>query len=219
MYYRHFKDFWHFSRRYRLFLRVSSLSHDLLDKKHPVSEQARDALERLNRERIACQQKIAALNLPSFARCYDCKGACCRKPSEHYFTAIDYWLRRHSPNEVMEYAGEGPLPLHRYYRTRFNSAWKRLLPSSTEQRTARPQEGRCSHLGDHGCRLPYAERPLKCLLYACPGLKRSLDDPTRRAYVEAIKELQQISISTFNVLKLEAGVPPYYGIPSLLLTL
>jgi Fe-S-cluster containining protein len=218
--YRDLEDFWDFSRRYRLFQRISSLSHELLDKDHTVSERSRDALERLNRERIACQQKIAGLDLPSFARCADCKGACCRKPSEHYFTAIDYWLRRHTPHEVQGYAGGGAVPLHCYFRDRIGTACKRLLPPSAQDPPPPPpQDCRCSHLGDHGCRLPHAERPLKCLIYACPDLKRSLDHPTRRAYIKEIKELQQIAISTFNVLKHEAGVPSSYGIPSLLLTL
>lgn len=218
--YRDLEDFWHLSRSYRLFQRISSLSHDLLDKDHTVSERTRDALEKLNRERIACQQRIAVLDLPSFARCGDCQGACCREPSEHYFTAIDYWLRRHTPHEVRRYAAEGAVPLHLYYRERIGSACKRLLPRSTQEQPApRPPGSRCSHLGDHGCLLPHAERPLKCLIYACPALKKSLDEPTREAYIKAIKELRKISVSTFNVLKVEAGARPYYGIPSLLLTL
>lgn len=217
--YREFQDFWHFSRRYRVYQRISSLSHDLLEPEHTLSEQARDALERLNRQRIGCQQRIAALNLPSFARCGDCQGACCREESEHYFTALDYWLRRGTPHHVERFAGKKPLALHHYFGQRLFAGWQRLTGPSSPPVAPQHRGTGCAYLTEHGCRLPYAERPLKCLLYACQGLKSSLDEPTRQTYIKTTKELQQISRDTFNVLKQEAGRPPYYGAASLLFTL
>jgi Fe-S-cluster containining protein len=218
--YRELEDFWHFSRRYRLYQTISGLSHDLLDREHPLSEPAREALERLNGKRIACQQKIAALNLPSFARCGDCQGACCREPSEHYFTALDYWLRRGTPHYVETFAGQKPLALHRFVGLRLIAGWQRLTaPSPPPVAQVQRRGTACSHLGEHGCRLSYPERPLKCLIFACQGLKSSLDASTRETYIQAIKELQQISRETFDVLKQEAGRPPYYGAASILFTL
>ncbi|WP_224961491.1 hypothetical protein [Geomonas subterranea] len=218
--YRNLQDFWHFSRPYRLFQRVSSLSHHLLDKDHELSQRARESLDRLNRDRIACQTRIAALNLPGLARCFDCRGACCHEPSERYFTVIDYWLRRHTPDEVQRYAPRSAPPLHLYYGARLASALLRKPTAAPVPPTPdEPQLSRCSHLGDRGCLLSAAQRPLKCLFYACPGMRKALDEPTRRAYIDEVRELQRISITTFDVLKLEAGVPSHYGAVSLLLTL
>ncbi|MBU5614220.1 hypothetical protein [Geomonas azotofigens] len=217
--YRDLEDFWHFSRRYRIFQRVSSLSHPLLERDHELSERAREALDRLNRDRIACQGRIVALNLPGFARCFDCRGACCREPSERYFTAIDYWLRRHTPHEVRDFATRSAPPLHRYYGARLASAWRLATARPSPPAPASATDSRCGHLGERGCLLPAEQRPLKCLFYACSGMRKALDEPTRRAYIEGVKDLQRISILTFDVLKLEAGVPSHYGAASLLLTL
>ncbi|MBJ6799463.1 hypothetical protein [Geomonas propionica] len=216
---RDLRDFLHFSRPYRLFQRVASLSHDLLDQDHDLSPQAREALEKLNRDRVACQLGIAALDLPSYARCDRCQGACCRESAENYFTAIDYWLRRHTDSRVSGYAGQAAPPLAAYLCMRLGAAWRRFEPERTIVPAARPPAAHCAHLGPRGCLLPHAERPLKCLIYACSGLKGSLDEQARSRYVAAIHELQQVSIGTFNVLKREAGLPPHYGLASLFFTL
>lgn len=218
---RNIQDFWHFSRRYRQFQMVSSLTADLLDRDHEVSEQARQALARLNEQRVACHAKIARLNLPSFANCGVCRGACCREPSDHYFTAIDFWLRKYTPGQVKGYRVIQAKPLHHYFQGRIRSALTRLHPGLSHKRegsAALEPDTRCAHLGENGCRLPHAERPVKCLIYACPGLKRSMDEATRLVYLEAVRELQQISVETFQVLKIEAGLPRYYGLTSLLFT-
>ncbi|QWV97997.1 hypothetical protein KP005_01495 [Geomonas nitrogeniifigens] len=217
--FRDLQDFWHFSRPYRLFQRVAGLSHDLLDRDHDLSPPARKALEQLNRKRVACQLRIAALDLPSYARCDRCQGACCREPAERYFTAIDYWLRCHTGSRVAAYAGQGAPPLAAYLRIRLGAAWRRLAPAPPGEPAAQTPAIRCAHLGPRGCLLPHAERPLRCLIYACVELKSSLDEQARKRYIAAIKELQQISIGTFNVLKQEAGLPSHYGIASLLFTL
>ncbi|GFO62923.1 hypothetical protein M1B72_19010 [Geomonas paludis] len=216
---RDLQDFWHFSRPYRLFQRVASLSHDLLDLDHNLSPQARQALERLNRDRVASHLAIAALELPSYARCDRCQGACCREPADNYFTAIDYWLRRHTDSRVVGYAVRPPVPLAGYLTMRLGAAWHRLQPGRPGVPAAKPSGDRCVHLGPRGCLLPHVERPLKCLIYACDGLKRSLDEQARSRYVAAIKELQKISIGTFEVLKQEAGRPAHYGVASLFFTL
>ncbi|QWV93981.1 hypothetical protein KP004_01960 [Geomonas oryzisoli] len=216
--YRDLQDFLHFSRPYRLFQRVAGLSHDLLDPDHDLSQQARTALERLNRDRVACQLAIAALELPTFARCDRCQGACCREPAERYYTAIDYWLRRDTGCKIAAYAGQPAPPLAGYLRTRLAAAWRRLDPHHGAPAAPAPAD-RCAHLGSRGCLLPHGERPLKCLIYACSGLKRSLRGDTRTRYIATIKQLQHISIATFNVLKQEAGLPPHYGLASLIFTL
>ncbi|MBJ6752829.1 hypothetical protein [Geomonas anaerohicana] len=216
---RDLQNFWHFSRPYRLFQRVASLSHDLLDQDHELSSTAREALERLNRDRVACQLAIAALDLPSYARCDRCQGACCREPAEHYFTAIDYWLRHHTASKVAGYASRPIVPLAVCLKIRLRAAWRRLGSGYPGEPVAKPSPGRCTHLGAHGCLLPHVERPLKCLIYACAGLKNSLDEQARGRYVAEIKELQKISIGTFEVLKQEAGRPRHYGVASLFFTL
>ncbi|WP_224984621.1 hypothetical protein [Geomonas agri] len=216
---RDFQNFWHFSRPYRMFQRVASLSHDLLNQDHELSPPAREALEQLNRDRVATQLAIASLNLPSYARCDRCQGGCCREPAENYFTAIDYWLRRHTGCSVTGYASQPAPPLAEYLRMRLGAACRRLEPGHPSERTARPPAARCAHLGPRGCLLPHVERPLKCLIYACEGLKSSLDEQARNRYIAAIKELQQVSIGTFNVLKQEAGRPPHYGLASIFFTL
>ena len=168
------KDFWHFSRRYRQFQRVSSLTQGLLDQDHEVSEETRKELDRLNRDRITWHNKIAQLDLPSLADCGTCNGACCQKPSEHYFTAIDYWLRRYTPHELHGFALQRVRPLHDYYRIRIKKVWPRVAPATGKEGAPPPTDGTgCSHLGEAGCQLPHVERPLKCVIYACPGLKRS----------------------------------------------
>ena len=219
--FRDLQDFWHFSRRYKQFKRVSSLSLGLLDKDHQISEEAQNALKKLNSDRIACHNKIAGLDLPSAANCGICNGACCNEPSNHYFTAIDFWLRKSPPDKVHTFAQDPPKPLRHYYKIGIKSAWDRVTLSPKMERAAQtgPPETRCAHHGANGCQLPHVERPVKCLIYACPGMKKSMNEATRLTYMEAVKELHQISLQTFNVLKVEAGLPPYYGLASLMLTL
>lgn len=211
-------DFWHFSRRYRQFQRISALTQGIMDKDHEVSEPTRGALQKLNGNRIKCQERIAGLDLPSFAGCRSCQGACCGEPAEHYFTAIDFWLRKYSQKQVAAFSEQPLQPLPAYYRLRIESALGLGKPRTTAQGSHSRQGSRCAHLGERGCLLPHAERPLQCLIYACPSLKQSLDQATRLAYLESVRELVGISLATFNALKCEAGFPPYYGLASLLLT-
>jgi Fe-S-cluster containining protein len=213
-------DFWHFSRRYRQFQRISALTQGILDRDHEVSGPTRKALQRLNANRISCHERIARLDLPSFAGCQSCRGACCGEPAEHYFTAVDFWLRKYSHKQVTAFSEQPLQPIPAYYRLRIESALAGLKkPATAAQASHLRKGGSCAHLGERGCLLPHAERPLKCLIYACPSLKESLDQETRRAYIESVRELLGISLATFNALKCEAGLPPYYGLASLLLTL
>lgn len=211
---RHLGDLWHFSRKYRQFQRLSALVLGLLGAERELSQQGREALARLDRERIVCQERIASLNLPAIARCADCAAGCCGEPADHYFTAIDYWLRKYTDNGVRGFSQEPFTPLPKYYRFRISEAVKRGRgPKRTTGR------GPCAHLGAAGCSLSHAERPLKCLIYACPGLKRSLYGSTRETYIEEVGKLHRISLEAFNILKEEAGLPPSYGLASIRLTL
>lgn len=214
-----FQDFWHFSRRYRQFQRISNLSATLFDHGFEASQPTREALVQLNDRRIACQAGIAELNLPHFAGCGACNGACCREPTDHYYTAIDFWLRRYTPSRVDRFRAVRPLPLHQYYSARLSSALKALtgVPRPAAA-AAHGAQSCCDHLSERGCRLPHEERPVRCLIYACTGMKRSLDPKTRLSYIEAVKDLQAISLETFAILKKEAGLPRHYGRASIFLT-
>jgi len=217
---RDLKDFWHFSRKYQQFQRLSSLTLELLDRERELSEQGRAVLVQLDRERARCQERIAALNLPSIAKCNSCATGCCREPAEHYFTVIDFWLRKYTDHKVSTFSQAPFKPLHQYYRSRLAAALRpRSLDETDMADEAVGKRAPCAHLGATGCTLPYAERPLKCLIYACPELKRSLDEATRARYIEAVGELHRISLEAFNVLKVEAGFPPFYGLASIQLTL
>ncbi len=214
------QDYWCFSRRCVQFDKVSNLSLGLLDKEYEVSEDARNTLRQLNRDRIACQIKIGNLNLSSFAQCDICNGKCCDKSSDYYFTPIDFWLTKYSSFDVQSYLDDSKKPLQFYFKNRFKPLWVRVNPLVKIENHVKinvPKKG-CSHLGDDGCKLPYFNRPIKCVIYACPRLKQSMSDVTRVAYIKAIKDLYSISVETFNVIKAEAGFPSYYGRMSLILT-
>lgn len=216
-----FQDYWYFSRKYLQFERVSNLCGGLLGKNDEVSEEARTALRLFDKDRIACQNKIGELDLPSYARCDVCAGECCDKSSEQYFSPIDFWLAKYTSDHAPNYAEQPVKPLHHYFKARVASLPRRLYPSvkiKNEPPLDMPME-KCFHLGERGCKLPHVERPIKCLIYTCPRLKKSMDHGTRLAYREAIKTLYLISLKTFNVLKVEAGLPRYYGIASIFFTL
>lgn len=213
-------DFWYFSRIYTQFEKVSNFSIRLLDKKDEVSEETQVALKRLYKKMIVYKIKIGKLNLQLFADCKNCNTGCCNELSDRYFTPIDFWLSKYGSCNEYDYADRQIKKFHDYFKIRFASLW-RCADSLVKFNKPAPlniPSGKCCHLGKNGCSLPHHERPIKCLIYACPRLKKSLSYATRLAYKEAIKDLYVISLQTFNVLKAEAGLPSYYGYVTLYFT-
>lgn len=210
-------DFWHFSRKYMQFLILANMSMGLLHKEHELSEVAREHLTQLCRDKVRCQARIGALQLPLLAECHNCRQGCCNNSSEYYFTPIDFWLARHGSSNVHPFGLHPAKPLHHFLKMRLKSLAPRraiFWSGGTTGGTGSP----CRHLGEGGCMLPHAERPIKCHMYACSRLKRSMDQETRDAYKETVRELFGISVRTFNILKAEAKLPSHYGMLSLYLS-
>lgn len=217
-----FGDYWHFSRKYNQFLRVASLSVPLASQETRISEETRAILAELNEQKERCHARIGELNLPSLAACESCSKGCCNNSSPYYFTPIDFWLSKYgSSSDAPDFGRVAPEPLHRYFHARVKSMSRRLVPQGSLDHPPEPgaeQPEKCRYLGEDGCHLPHEERPIKCVLYACPRLKESMDEATRAAYREAIGDLLDISLKAFNVMKAEAGLPPHYGLASIFLT-
>lgn len=204
-----FRDYWDFSRKYDQYIRASSLVHGMLDPEDELSEKAQHALRKLDKQRAAYQETIGGLNLQSLG-CQTCKGRCCDKQPERYFTAIDYWLAKYGERQTHPFDAPIPFRLRYYLLSPLRYVVDKFSP---ERATGKKQasEEKCALLGEEGCMLPYSDRPMKCVVYACEPMRAAIDDATRAAYTEAIQGLRDIALKTFQILKDEAHSPAHYG--------
>lgn len=215
------QNYWYFSKRYSQVEIVSSLINSMMQDERSLSLPAQMALRSLNEKRALCQSRIGQLNLSGLADCRACQGRCCDSPSDEYFSPIDYWLRKYVDSHECFYSPRMIETPGYYVRRRLElfarvlgSIPARILGRSSKkgfpvaairyQRSAKLRSG-CQFLDQSGCSLPYADRPIRCVIYACPRMKRGLKQPARSQYSREIDELYHISIATFRILRGEEG--------------
>lgn len=213
-------DYLHFSRRAAQFDHLSAMIHHLLDRERALSDSSMARIERLNYRRIEVHKKLGELNGRVTHICRECNEhdvGCCKRSAEHYFSAIDYWLRRCSPNPVADYAGHPPPSCSYFAKRRVLQIKSKVM----KDRDAKSMDGgeRCVHLGANGCKLHIHDRPAKCLIATCPKFRRAMDNQTKREYRRLIREMYRLSLEVFDLMKSEARLPRSYGRTSLFFTI
>ena len=89
-----FKTYFQYSRRRAQFDTLFALSQNLLNEDRVLSGNSKKTINLLNNHRINSQNLLGQLFLRVSSVCKECKGECCQKPFEKYFTAVDFWLRK-----------------------------------------------------------------------------------------------------------------------------
>jgi len=219
-------SYWYFSRRYSQYEVLSSLIDSSIHENSSLSLRAQKALIELDKNRADCQSRIGELKLSSVADCQSCKGRCCDRPSDEYFSAVDFWLGKYVDGRECVYSSEATRKPGYYVRQRlqhivhearnkagrvFRRSRRNAFPIAAirYQRATRRSPG-CQFLGENGCTLSYAERPIRCVIYACPRMQRGLQQPVKTQYMREIGELYRISNSTFQILRAEKGRPKWW---------
>lgn len=195
----------------------------MVEDERTLSSQAQTTLIELNEKRADCQSRIGQLNLSGVTDCQACGGRCCDSPSDEYFSPVDYWLRKYvdghqctySPRAIRKPACYAMQRLKHIARETRNIAAqifrrrpnKRFPIAAVRYLRAAKQRPGCQFLDQNGCTLPYSDRPIRCVIYACPRMKRGLTPPVRSQYAREIGELYRISIATFHILRNEADRP------------
>lgn len=206
---------WCFSRKYAQFTKLFDMNQSILNYDHILSDKAQKKIEILNTSRIEIQNMIEHLGLPSLSVCDKCNGGCCQGSIGHYFTSLDFWLRKHSADKIVKPNLSEPKEWYYYIHKRLKQLTSRIFPS----RKVSASKTGCYYLGPDGCKLKYADRPIKCVVSTCPRLRAAMDKQTRIKYSKLIKELFLLSCNAFDILKKEAGLPKRHGRLSLMLTL
>lgn len=213
-------DYLHFSRRAAQFDHLSGLIQSLLDKESPLSEATAARIDRLNRRRIELHKKIGDLNERLAHVCRECNEidvGCCKRSAEYYFTAVDFWLRRFSPNPVVEYAILPPPSCAHFVKRRVTQIRAKVLKDRDAKKTDSGK--RCHHLSDTGCKLHVHDRPAKCLIATCTRFRRAMDPYTKLEYRRSVREMYRLSLEVFDLLVAEARLPRSYGRTALFFTI
>ncbi len=210
-------EYWYFSRRNAQFDKLFYLSQNLLSREHLLSNDAQRIIKQLNERRVNIQKMIGRYNLSLSSVCEECDGKCCKDSIEYYFTAIDYWLRKFTSNPIINFSLSLTKPwFHSIIRIIKNLSLRILRIYPREKDPGLKKD--CDCLGNHGCKLSFADRPIKCLVWTCYKLKQAMGEQTKIEYGRLINELYFVSCDTFDILKKEAGISKKYGRLALFLT-
>lgn len=193
---------WEYSRFKNLFSRTSGL----LPHEHEMSPDSRRSLDDLNRKRQGLQKSISETFAPFKDVCRDCGGVCCYGHGSFY-RAIDYWLQRRN--------GNAPLPSHagerevRITPQRLYSILCRFLVTSggsydyIKENMKDKEKSPCGFLTVSGCRLDVSNRPVLCIVWVCPSLRKATNLRSRMRYIELVTQLYIICRRTADVIRTE----------------
>lgn len=141
-------------------------------------------LNSLDDRRRVLQRDISLLGNDT-DECRVCPGRCCRGDYCH-FTVIDYLIRMFSDRPVPGYGGIWkPDPL-------IDIVLGKGAPVS--RAAGGPLlDTKCPELGDTGCRLEAADRPIRCILWTCRAFRESLPPATLESMSKLTEELGSLS--------------------------
>ena len=137
--------------------------------------------DRLRRRNQSFQEELGRIFAPYFIYCPQCESSCCR----HFYLGDAPASRPGSPVDGLVYEGAAATPAGppgdlregaRYLLRIFLGAG--LLagsPAANGDASADPGAPQdCPDLTPRGCRLPWGERPVGCVLYLCDEFARRL---------------------------------------------
>lgn len=151
-----------------------------------LDEWAKAELNLLEQKRISIQKEIGNVTR-SVRVCEICQGECCRGDYSH-FTPYDYLLRFSSENALSSYGHVlKPLKSSSFFFAFLRSEIKWLLGSQRTNQIKRiigrqprdrhnpSQTSKCSDLGQAGCILSAAVRPVRCMQWTCTRFRQTVD--------------------------------------------
>jgi len=175
------QDYFWFIKPDRRFLR---LAYNL----RILSSQLND----LNERRKVLQREYASLS--QSPKCQECNGKCCGGDYVPYYSGIDYLIRMFSDKPITNYTNwwMPPSIITRLFKKRGLSEQAEI---SAKLRTLQEKtpESRCSYLTQNGCALQAEDRPIRCIVWICSGLKQSLPSEALRKMGIINQELSSIS--------------------------
>jgi Fe-S-cluster containining protein len=149
-------------------------------------------LNNLNERRKILQNEYTSLK--QIDKCQKCNGKCCGGNYVPYFSGIDYLIRMFSDKPITDYTNWWTPPS---IITLFVEKIKSLGTSSNLAKitdTSRNvPESRCPYLSQNGCTLKAQDRPMRCILWICDDVKKSLPPDVLRKLGIINKELSSIS--------------------------
>jgi hypothetical protein len=167
--------FW-FIRPDRCFLR---LSHDL--------RLLQPRLNELNERRKKLQIEYSFLRNASH-QCRMCHGHCCKETYAPYFSGVDYLIRMFSDKPIDNYfSWWRPRPLIFAVLDKIRSIWSAATHVPTSPRRM------CPSLTSTGCVLPPEDRPIRCILWICDDLKKTMPPLVLKKMGFLTRELSSIS--------------------------
>jgi len=162
----------------------------------------KERMQVLNGQRQRLQQEIVKICGRAEA-CQTCTGLCCRGGYDH-FTLIDYLVRMYSDRPLADYGDALPKqpPAYRIIPEKILESLRGRDEFDEKRESRLSLQGGCPNLTATGCRLAAADRPIRCVLWTCMALRRSLSDEDFRELGTLVKEL---SATAENVLQAFRG--------------
>lgn len=160
--------------------RFLQLSYNLRELKPKLNE--------LNERRKKLQIDYSVLRHVSH-KCQDCSGLCCKAKYAPYFSCVDYLIRMFSDNPIRDdyFNWWRPRPiafaLHKEIRSRRGAPDHIAITHSLM----------CPNLTSNGCVLAAEDRPIRCVLWICDDLRKSIPLNVLKKMGLITRELSSIS--------------------------
>jgi hypothetical protein len=142
----------------------------------------------LNEKRKKLQIDYSVLCNANNNKCQECKGLCCGGYYAPYFSAIDYLIRMFSDKPIDDYFNWWkPRPITSILIDKIKSIWV------TSNHAHAAPDSICPNLTPIGCALEAEDRPIRCILWICNDLKKTIPPTDLRKMGVITRELSSIS--------------------------
>jgi hypothetical protein len=151
-------------------------------------------LNQLNEKRKKLQIDYSALRSVS-NNCGECKGFCCKGNYVPYFSGVDYLIRMFSDKPIDDYFNWWkPRPITSILFDKIKSVLVTANFSMvTPNHTHIAPSSMCPNLTPKGCVLEPEDRPIRCILWICDDLKKTIPPAELRMMGVITRELSSIS--------------------------
>ena len=159
-------------------------------------------LNSLNNKRKVIQKEIGLISKNNYP-CSECVGSCCLGAYNH-FTAVDFIIRHYSSNPLKEY---GLISRDSEFLNNFSSLKNHLKYFLANHQSAKnkgiSKSSVCSYLTKTGCALPFGDRPIHCVIFACKLFRDSLELEQNKfkQLLYLLKEMELIEYAAFKLYK------------------
>jgi hypothetical protein len=155
------------------------LSYDLRD--------LRPRLNELNERRKKLQIEYSNLRNVTH-KCSECRGCCCKGDYAPYFSGVDYLIRMFSDKPIDHYFDWWkPRPVILALLDKIKPMRRASMHASTAPNLM------CPSLTPNGCALPPEDRPIRCILWICDNLRKTMPSTVLEKMGVITRELSLIS--------------------------